>query len=278
MSKSQLGQDINVVNFYKEKPNGFFIEIGANDGVLLSNTFLLEKHYGWTGICAEPIPSSYKKLVINRENSKCCDSAVYSESGLVLVFDISKVNDLLSGISVDIDCHKKTVDSNKTSIHVNTISLLDLLKKYDAPKFIEYMSIDTEGSEYEILKTFNFNEYTFGLIDIEHNWIEPKRTLIRTLLESNNYVYIGPNNFDDVFCHKSFVTQHTYYYKEDLSRPITLSVDASNRVIVSSSYWRESYGKIEGNRITLTNGLGYGIIAENDIKFNNNTTWSKIST
>ena len=73
----------------------------------------------------------------------------------------------MSGISDHIDAHKITVDANKTSILLPTISLLDVLDYANAPLFIEYMSLDTEGSEFKILK--NFDKYTFGLIDVEHN-------------------------------------------------------------------------------------------------------------
>jgi hypothetical protein len=109
------------------------------------------------------------------------------------------VNNILSGITNNIDCHKNAVDKNKTQITVQTISLNDLLDSYNAPTFIDYLSLDTEGSELEILKSVNFNKYKFGLIDIEHNYIEPRRTEIRKLLNNNNYIYIRENKFDDCY-------------------------------------------------------------------------------
>lgn len=110
---SQLGQDIEVIKFYNNKENGYFIEIGASDGIFLSNTYLLERQYKWTGICCEPIPSRFEKLVINRPNSICYSDAVYSNTGLTVDFDIANDLDVLSGISCHIDCHKTTVDVNK---------------------------------------------------------------------------------------------------------------------------------------------------------------------
>jgi FkbM family methyltransferase len=201
MSYSQIGQDLEVIKYYNNKEGGFFIEIGASDGVELSNTYLLEKEYKWKGICCEPIPVRFEKLVVNRPNSICFNQAVYNQSGLTVVFDISNdVNnsDLLSGISEHIDAHRSTVDNNKTSIQVETISLLDILNKANAPSFIEYMSIDTEGSELEILKNFDFQKYTFGLIDIEHNNVEPRRSKIKKLLLSTVYIYKGENHWDDM--------------------------------------------------------------------------------
>jgi len=206
MSYSQIGQDLEVLKFYNNKEGGFFIEIGASDGVEISNTYLLEKEYKWKGICCEPVPTRFEKLVVNRPKSICFNEAIYNQSGLTVIFDISNdINnfDLLSGISDCIDAHKTTVDRNKTTITVKTLSLLDILDKSNAPSFIEYMSIDTEGSELEILKNFNFEKYTFGLIDIEHNFIEPRRTLIKNLLLSKGYIYKGQNRWDDMYKHSS---------------------------------------------------------------------------
>jgi FkbM family methyltransferase len=202
ISFSQIQQDLKVLEFYKNKTNGFFIEIGAYDGVLYSNTYLLERDYGWKGICVEPIPERFEKLVLNRPNSICSDNAVYNESNLEVVFDIAHNEEMLSGISDTIDRHKAAVDINKTQIIVKTISFNDLLERCNAPSFIDYLSLDTEGSELEILKSLNMQKYCFGLIHIEHNGVEPKRTEIRQLLTSNNYDFIGENQIDDCYKYK----------------------------------------------------------------------------
>jgi FkbM family methyltransferase len=203
MSYSQIGQDLEVVKFYNNKQNGFFIEVGASDGITLSNTYLLETQFNWKGICCEPIPKNFEKLVKNRKNSVCFKEAVYNQSGLILTFDIANKYDLLSGISTHIDKYRKDVNANKTTIQVQTITLLDVLDRANAPSFIEYMSLDTEGSEFEILKNFDFGKYTFGLIDVEHNFIEPRRTEIRNLLASKGYIYKGENRWDDMYVHSS---------------------------------------------------------------------------
>lgn len=203
MSYSQIGQDLEVIKFYNNKHDGFFIEIGASDGIKLSNTYLLETQYKWKGICCEPIPNNFEKLVKNRPNSICYNEAVYNKSGLTLTFDIANNCNLLSGIAEHIDRYKSFVDENKKSIQVQTISLLDVLNNANAPSFIEYLSLDTEGSEFEILKNFDFEKYTFGLIDVEHNYIEPRRTEIKNLLLSKGYIYKGENNWDDMYKHNS---------------------------------------------------------------------------
>lgn len=204
-SYSQLQQDLRVLQFYKIKTNGFFVDIGAADGIAISNTYLLEACTDWKGICVEPNPNNYNKLILNRPKSICCDKAIYNKTGLILDFDISHTDQLLSGISGlnNVTHLKSVVDANKSTIQVETLLLTDLLDKNNAPNFIEYLSLDTEGSEYEILKNFNFDKYTFGLIDVEHNYIEPIRSQIRELLLANGYIYIGENQWDDSYKHKS---------------------------------------------------------------------------
>ena len=200
---SQLNQDIDVIQFYKQKQNGYFIEIGANDGINLSNTYLLEKNYNWKGICVEPIPDIFNKLKNNRLNSICIDKALYSDSNIILKFNIASCA-LLSGIIEHINCHKNSLNNGKI-IDVETISMNDLLDNNNAPNFIDYLSIDTEGSEFEILKTINYDKYTFGIIHVEHNYIEPQRKNIKDLLLSKDYIYKRENKWDDEYIHKSLL-------------------------------------------------------------------------
>jgi FkbM family methyltransferase len=85
----------------------------------------------------------------------------------------------------DKDGHRESRMSGKTYT-VSSISLNDLLKKHSAPKLIDYLSIDTEGSEYEILKAFDFEEFSFSVITVEHNYTH-QRKLIYELLISKGY-------------------------------------------------------------------------------------------
>jgi FkbM family methyltransferase len=196
-SYSQLGQDKKVYDFYKGKREGYFVEVGAYDGVALSNTYALEK-LGWKGICCEPLASRFGDLIKNR-SAHCCNQAVYHTTGLTVSFDIEGNYGMLSGINKHIDAHKHVVNKNKQTVTMQTISLNDLLERFEAPPFIEYLSLDTEGSEYEILRTLDFNKWQFGIIDVEHNYVEPRRTLIKQLLCSNGYTYLGANQFDDSY-------------------------------------------------------------------------------
>ena len=198
-SYSQFGQDNHLINnIYKNKNNGFFIEIGAYDGVQMSNTLLLEEKYNWRGICVECNPIWFNKLYQNRPNAINYDYAVYNEDDKIIDF----INDDNGGCSGILSHNTHEHIKNKNIISVKTQKLTTILEKSNAPKFIEYLSLDTEGSEYEILKSHDFEKYIFGYICVEHNFIEKNRIDIRNLLESKGYIFYRENNVDDDYIHK----------------------------------------------------------------------------
>ncbi|MEM7463376.1 MAG: FkbM family methyltransferase [Pseudomonadota bacterium] len=196
-TKAQLGQDAFALIANDFKRDGFFVEFGATNGVDLSNSFLLEKSFGWRGILAEPSPAWHSALYENRD---CFiePNCVWKESGKKLKFDVVKRGEFstLSQFSAG-DMHSETRKKSNT-ILIETISLLDLLKKYDAPLKIDYLSVDTEGSEFDILSVFEFEQYRFGCITVEHNFT-PQRSKIHDLLVENGYKRVFPNlsRFDD---------------------------------------------------------------------------------
>ncbi len=202
-STSQLGQDLIALALADSKTSGFFVEFGATNGKDLSNTFLLEKNFEWSGILAEPAKSWHRDLRINRD----CDietDCVWKESGVEVLFnevpylELSTIDQYSSG-----DMHVESRKAGRRYV-VNTISLNELLSKYNAPYFIDYLSIDTEGSEFEILREFDFSKHEFGFISCEHNYTET-RDNVSTLLENHGYrrVMVELSKFDDWYVHNS---------------------------------------------------------------------------
>lgn len=268
-SYSQLNQDINVITFFNKKSGLYFVDIGANDGITLSNTYLLEKKYDWQGICCEPLPNAFSKLKMLRDVI-CNNNAIFSTSDLDLEFSQSN---LLSGITDYIDHHQNA--KNGLKIIVRTKTLQDLLDKYYAPSTIHYLSLDTEGTEYEILKSVDFNKYTFLYINLEHNYVEPRRTNIRKLLTQNGYIYKGENRWDDDYIHESVIIG-TYYHREDYTKPITIEKKEENKFIVSSPYWNDDYGEVNFNKMIIKwNRLGNGKIYYDHIDYGNGNVWQR---
>jgi FkbM family methyltransferase len=197
-SKAQLRQDLFVLSEVDFKRNGFFVEFGAADGIELSNTYLLEKEFGWSGILAEPAMCWQGDLKKNR-NCHISTECVWSASNSTLTFNEVETAELSTIHSYSsTDSHRQDRKIGKT-YDVSTISLEDLLDKYDAPRNIDYISIDTEGSEYQILSNFNFDSYHFRVITCEHNFMAANRGGIFSLLSEKGYVrkYENFSQYDD---------------------------------------------------------------------------------
>lgn len=199
-SKSQLGQDLFVVSKLNIPTDAhFFVEFGATDGVTLSNTHLLEKHFHWKGILAEPAQVWHQRLLNNRNcaiDKRCVtnisgshvnflevqdlggDSSSYPE--LSCIADYADNGDWASSIRKD----------NAESYTVETVSLNDLLRFHNAPKEIGYLSIDTEGSELAILEAFDFDGYKIHIITVEHNYKDDIRSGIYNLLKHHGYTRV----------------------------------------------------------------------------------------
>ena len=185
-STSQLGQDLFALLVSNYKKDGFFVEFGATDGMHLSNTYLLEKHFGWSGVLAEPSPSWHTGL---RKNRKCIidTRCVWSTSDQELTFHDNQ-NAELSTIEEYLKTDgRNRVSTTKSSFTVQTISLNDLLVEHNVPRDFDFLSVDTEGSEFEILNNFNFDMYRPKVIVVEHNYTEA-RDKIYSLLKSNGYL------------------------------------------------------------------------------------------
>ena len=195
LSKSQLYQDLFVLFTFEEKKNGTFLEYGATDGISLSNTFLLENQFKWRGLLAEPSKKWHSSLKNNRPNSKIIEECIYAETGRYLDFFTSDAGELstleefrqsdISSMPGNTNLRNKSGYNHK----VLTISLNDVFKKYFDNSPIDYMSVDTEGSELLILQNFDFEKFSPRIVTVEHNYTDNQKKLDRLFIE-NNYTRI----------------------------------------------------------------------------------------
>lgn len=198
-SRAQLAQDVFVLAECGFKRGGFFVDFGATDGVSLSNTHLLEKEFGWRGIVAEPARCWHEALAANRSciiERRC----VWTTTGARLEFNETTTPELSTLAAFeDKDMHA-AARREGNRYEVETISLNELLHKHSAPRWIDYLSIDTEGSELEILAALDFDRYQIGVITCEHNFTDA-RGKIHALLASRGYVRKYPHlsQWDDWF-------------------------------------------------------------------------------
>jgi FkbM family methyltransferase len=204
---SQIAQDKWVHSILGDKRNGYFIELGACDGLYLSNTLFFENHLNWNGICIEPNDLYIEEL---KKNRKCniSNELISGKEGDDVVFSMQGA---VSGI---VDENIGPFTSRNTCVTKTTTTLDKVLDKFKAPEIIDYLSLDVEGQEYNILSTFPFDKYKFRCITVEHNapHIGPKQqNLIRDLLENNGYKFVKGNDdvnnwghgpIDDFYVHK----------------------------------------------------------------------------
>lgn len=185
LSRSQILQDLWVGYELGEQRGGFFVEFGATNGLTNSNSWLLEKEYGWRGILAEPNPVWHEDLDRNRScavDKRC----VFVRSGETLSFAATEDPEL-SGIAATAEHdHFAAIRRAAPSCDVETISLNDLLEQHQAPAVIDYMSIDTEGSELAILEAFDFARWQVRLFSVEHS-NSPQEARIDALLAVQGY-------------------------------------------------------------------------------------------
>jgi FkbM family methyltransferase len=204
VSRSQLFQDMLVGLLLQGKRNGFFVEFGATNGMDLSNTYVMESRLQWKGILAEPARCWHGSLKKNRSaviDTRC----VWNKSGESMTFfeadtaELSTISDFRNR-----DFNKAGRATGKT-YEVETVSLNDLLSNHGAPTEIDYMSVDTEGSEFQILNAFDFQKYHVKIMTVEHNFCDPDRRQIFDLLSSKHFVRILEpfSKFDDWYVQKS---------------------------------------------------------------------------
>lgn len=192
-SVSQVRQDIFALAQLEFKHNGFFVEFGATNGTELSNSLVMERDFGWTGILAEPARGWHDALKAARKatiDTRC----VWKESGHTVEF-----TETASAINSSISSFVKTSRKMRgQSYQVQTVSLNDLLAEHKAPAVVDYISIDTEGSEYDILSAVDFDRWSFRVMTVEHNH-EPQREQVFDLLTSKGYTRVcqDVSRFDD---------------------------------------------------------------------------------
>lgn len=193
--KSQLYQDMFASFIVGDKFDKTFLEFGATNGIDLSNSYTLEKYLNWKGVLSEPSPQWHDELKKNRPYTRIVSECIWSESNKELNFFVSDVG-VLSSLEDFKESDKISMPGNTKerlksgkNIIVKTISLNDIIEKQFNSKTPSYISIDTEGSEYEILKNFNFKKYRPLVFTIEHNFTE-LQLKIDELMHLNKYIRV----------------------------------------------------------------------------------------
>lgn len=204
--KSQHDIEAYIHKFIKRP--GFFVEIGCWDGSLISQTIRLEQDKGWKGICIDPFPRAFQ----NR-NCQVVWRAV-SKDGLDREFlqvsidrrnggDVSYFSGFSDSIGANLELVYDHCDYNR--VQVKTITIDQLWEQYRLPAYVDFLSVDTEGSELEIFQSIDFDRLSFGLIVFEHNGDEHAKLSIGNILKNAGYVIHAELRCDDIWVNNRLV-------------------------------------------------------------------------
>lgn len=190
-----------IEDVFHGKRDGFFIELGAHNGIDISNTYILEKCYGWRGICIEPDPKSFSKLI--KERSCICVQACVDGTPRKVryLYDGARGGIIDADTDIKPDAAKRLIDaaqSNGRLATVQTKTLGQILRENNAPTVIDFFSFDVEGAETRILRDFDFDEYRFNALIVERASEELNEILFR-----NGYRFVELRVGDTFYVHES---------------------------------------------------------------------------
>jgi FkbM family methyltransferase len=224
MFYGQFGEDQYISNFFDTNYKGLCIDVGAYDGVIGSNTYYFEKN-GWETLCIEPIPESfYKCNAVRNHTLNCCVSNYDKDDAEFNVVRLIGDNvSAISSLQIDerlIESHKDMINTIE-KISVKVKSLNTIFEEENIPKNIDFISIDTENTEIDVLKGIDFNIYNVNFLIIENNFNE---SIIENYLKTQNFKKINRlavndfyvnNNYLNTFIFNCFkITTANYYDKE----------------------------------------------------------------
>jgi len=180
------------LDVYSSMRGGYFVELGAYDGMSSSNTLSLERHYDWRGLCIEAGTDKFKRLVGNRP--LCTNRlAVVGPEDDAVVFEHAHPSEQ--------EVSWKPLQPEITGgDQRSTTSMRTLLRSASAPSWIDFLSLDVEGREEDILQSWPWDEYSIGALTVEHNFEEPRRTRIRELLKHRGFHAVHHHETEAVGC------------------------------------------------------------------------------
>jgi len=171
MYYSQFEQDKIVNDYFNNKTEGFFVDIGAADGIKFSNSKFFEE-IGWKGICIEPNPKAFKDLIKVRTN-KCVEKAVSNKVEIAKFFQITEGPEQLSGLVDEFNeaaIYRINNDLQQNQSDYEYIEVeCDLFENIVDQNRIDFLSLDTEGNELKILQSIDFDKFDIEVITVENN-------------------------------------------------------------------------------------------------------------
>ncbi|MBO6179981.1 MAG: FkbM family methyltransferase [Selenomonadaceae bacterium] len=196
---SQEYQDYVIDNIiFHQKQGGFFLDIGANDPCFINNTFFFEKYRNWNGLAFEPLHS--KNLKWTSRKTKCMQVALSNYNGTADFTEFDE--DYMSGIA-----DKVEFDGAVKARYPVEVRRLDQILQENDIHHVDYVSLDVEGAELEVLQGIDFSSCEITSFTIELT--EKQETFeVRKFMIEQGYEFVGRLYFDDLWVKKGFITRN----------------------------------------------------------------------
>ena len=197
--QSQHGEDRWLERHFGGRRDGFFVEVGAYDGVVLSNTFFLES-IGWRGVLVEPIPEKAARCRENRPLAKVVECAAVSpDTSSEISFDVVEGGEVYSTSAMSSGHAARLAGYGLTSrrIDVAAKTLDSILEEAGLPR-VDYVSIDVEGGELHVLRGFDLQRWHPAVVMVEVN-DRTRDPEIRNVFTASGYVYLRSIGINDVY-------------------------------------------------------------------------------
>ena len=190
---SQNGEDHFAHSVLGRPSSGFFVEVGAFDGVFLSGTYAFEL-LGWRGICVEPHPRFVQLCQANRPNSSCVHAACVGADGPAEIEFLAESLGIYSGVSVDrarMEAKYQSLGKEMAFdlVRVPARTLGSILEAHDAPR-IDLMTVDTEGSEIEVLGAVDLDRYSPRVLIVEANGGNAGEAALKRFLRDRGFTFL----------------------------------------------------------------------------------------
>lgn len=202
VSYSQHGDDFIAWQLLGKPKTGFVVEVGAFDGIHLSNSFSLE-NLGWSSLCIEPNPRIFEYLTSNRPKSLNINKAIVGSPSTKTIDFFSEDIGVLSGAKYDEEDVKRRYQNrglqynSPKKIVVQAVDMNTLLTESKIEN-VDLLSIDVEGFEMEVLKGLDFDRFSINLMIIEANSKIEENEIKEYISKQQHFVYLG-NNYQNLF-------------------------------------------------------------------------------
>ncbi|GKZ00018.1 hypothetical protein MPSEU_000955200 [Mayamaea pseudoterrestris] len=221
---SQRRQDYVVSKLLRNKRNGYFVDLAANDAVQISNTYALETFFDWNGLCIEPNPEYWAGLAYRK--CQVAAAVVGKRRKQELQFRYTKKGPR-GGIVGDEFQNKPAVASKTKDVDLPRYgaTLEDIFHKFNVPSVIDYMSLDIEGAEDFVMETFPFDRYRFRVLTIERSTDKLASilerhgyTLLKVLLAKQEFLWIHKDVESELDLSALQIDTEQYNYRERVDK------------------------------------------------------------